>query len=244
MSGHAYSGEDLNKIRHAYVFHDGEFKKLRKAWYFKNGEFHQVWSGASEVSYYDGDTFLGMREVDEGESVLHPDIDTSKEGYTLVAWKSSVYGDPLDELLATGEPMTVYAIYVPNTITVARGTVTLDRYTLSLQNSEYVTGVLGNHDARASYYVGPAWISSGFNVEIKMGFYQNGTLNFTLINEAPFDVSASYMGSPTSLGAHSVSISASGNYYGSSRGYVDWHTSGGTTGGITSLVLTNPKAWV
>lgn len=204
----------------------------------------KVWSGASVVSYYDGNTLLGTEEVDEGEDVLRPSIDTSKSGYTLVGWSTTEDKNGyVESLVATGEPMTLYAVYLPNSITVVQGSVSEGNYSLTLRNSEYVNGNCGNHDARAGYYVGPGSISSGFNINLQMGFYQNGTLNFALLNTAPFDVSTSYMGSPTTLGSHSASISASGNYYGSTRGSVDWHTSGGTTGGISSLVLTNPRAW-
>lgn len=163
MSGHAYSGEELNKIRHAYVFNNGEFKKLRKAWYFKNGEFHQVWSGASEVSYYDGNTLLGIEEVDEGEDVLHPSLSTAKENYTLVGWKQAVYGDKVLELNATGEPMVLYAMYLPNTYN-------------AVGDSTYVTGGTSTSNSATPAYQGGQDLGSSTSFVLNMREYQNNSV--------------------------------------------------------------------
>lgn len=241
MSGHAYFGQNLTKIRHAYVFDNGEYKKLRKAWYYDNGEFKQVWSGASVVSYYDGNTLLGVEEVDEGESVLHPSFSTSKEGYTLVAWKDAYYGDPMDELLATGEPMSVYAMYVPNTITaVTDGTIV---------NSDYVTGGV-------YAYVRAFWStqesSTSFNLKkgyyetatctVRAGFNNNSTGNLqvgagyidgNIINAWQTGGSEAYKTVELDSGGHSLLVRA--------ISYEDYNQAGDIK--VTSLVLSNPTPW-
>lgn len=247
MSGHAYSGEDLNKIRHAYVFHDGEFKKLRKAWYFKNGEFHQVWSGASEVSYYDGNTLLGVEEVDEGEDVLHPSLDTSKTGYTLVGWKNAYYGDQVTELTATGEPMALYAMYLPDTLTVASGYFQWDGYGAMVTyyntrwDSEYLTGS-PSVSAELWYSEGTKESTAYFTLNKK--FYQ--TASITVGHEARADnATGRFDGTEISKGHTLTRTIGNGSHSMYARVIVGapsstWHIS---RVGVTSLVLSNPTPW-
>jgi len=143
----------------------GQLTKVREGYYFKNGEFHKVWSGASEVSYYDGDTLLGVEEVDEGEDVLHPSVDTTKSGYTLYGWAiAKGTEERVESLTATGDPMVLYAIYVVNSITVAQNDRILD--------SKYVSGAL---TASATANWNTANSSAGFT--INLGKYQNAQIN-------------------------------------------------------------------
>lgn len=247
MSGHAYSGEDLNKIRHAYVFHNGEFKKLRKAWYFKNGEFHQVWSGASEVSYYDGNTLLGVEEVDEGEDVLHPSLDTSKTGYTLVGWKDAYYGDQVTELTATGEPMALYAMYLPNTLTVASGYFQWDGYGAMVTyyntrwDSEYLSGS-PCANAEQWYREGSFNASAIFTLNKK--FYQTATARVG--NEVRASSgSGKFDGINISRGTSITRTINNGTHTLYAEGYGGegtgtWYIS---RTGVLSIELSNPTPW-
>lgn len=122
-----------------------------------------IWAGASEVSYYDGNTLLGTEEVDEGDDVLHPSFSTSKLGYTLYGWtQTSGSTTRVTSLTATGEPMTLYAIYTPNTVTaVSNGTIT---------DAEYVSG---NVSATAIGNYNQSTASASFN--LSKGRYQTAT---------------------------------------------------------------------
>ena len=143
----------------------GQLTKVREAWIFKNGEFHKVWSGASEVSYYDGNTLLGTAEVDEGEDVLHPSINTTKSGYTLYGWATAKGSENrVESLTATGDPMVLYAIYIANSITVAQNDRILD--------SKYVSGAL---TASTTAHWNTTNASAGFT--INLGKYQNAQIN-------------------------------------------------------------------
>lgn len=155
-----------NKFHKIKKIASGEqLTKVREAWIFKNGEFHKVWSGASEVSYYDGDTLLGTAEVDEGEDVLHPSIDTTKSGYTLYGWATRRnIEERVESLNATGDPMVLYAIYIANSITVAQSDRILD--------SKYVSGAL-TVSTTATWNTTTA--SAGFT--INLGKYQNAQIN-------------------------------------------------------------------
>lgn len=62
MAGHSAFGNDL--IKHVALGNTA-IKKIALG-------NDIVWSGASLVSYYDGSTLLGQREVDEGQDVLRP----------------------------------------------------------------------------------------------------------------------------------------------------------------------------
>lgn len=251
MSGHAYFGENLNKIRHTYVYDDGEYKKLRKAFLYTNGEFKQVWSGASEVSYYDGDTLMGVEEVDEGEDVLHPSFSTTKQGYTLVAWKDALYGDPLTELNATGEPMKVYALYLPNTLDVALGRMYYDPaygqyspylvFTSDLWDSEYVSGKQVS-DASIWYREGQFDKTVSFKLDKK--FYQTATITLKNMSrdgnswgrldsnrEIPENSSRSWT---IDSGTHSI---YSWGYNNAPNSWEYSYT------GITKLTLSNPTPW-
>lgn len=163
MSGHAYFGVGEAKIKHVSFCHNGEMKKIRKAWLYKNGVYTQVWSGASVVSYYDGNTLIGIEEVDEGEDVLHPSLSTAKENYTLVGWKQAVYGDKVLELNATGEPMVLYAMYLPNTYN-------------AVSDSTYVTGGTSTSASATPFYQGGWDLGSSTSFVLNMREYQNNSV--------------------------------------------------------------------
>lgn len=110
MAGHSAFGNDL--IKHVALGNTA-IKKIALG-------NDIVWSGASLVSYYDGATLLGTEEVDEGEDVLRPSaIVPTKTNYTHVGWSTSNGGERVTTLVATGEPMNLYAVFVPNTLVIA-----------------------------------------------------------------------------------------------------------------------------
>lgn len=55
------------------------------------------------IGFYDGENLLFTQEVEEGQPIVRPEIDPSKEGYAFVDW----YADStLNELFAFGNPAT------------------------------------------------------------------------------------------------------------------------------------------
>ncbi len=55
------------------------------------------------IGFYDGETLLFTQEVEEGQPIVRPEIDPSKEGYAFVDW----YADStLNELFVFGKPAT------------------------------------------------------------------------------------------------------------------------------------------
>lgn len=223
--------------------------KIKEGWVFKDGIFQKVWSGASEVSYYDGDTLLGVEEVDEGEDVLHPSINTTKSGYTLYGWATTKGAEErITSLLATGEPMTVYAVYLPNTLTVFSADRINGNWTIYSKNDKYVSGGFIANAARATHYVGGGSADASASFSITLGAYQQANVSGRATAGGYGDVwneHAYYDGTDyidnyfsrthTASGAHSLSAhgDSSGN-----QSYLDvaiW---------IRGITLTNPIAWV
>lgn len=68
MAGHSAFSTNLDGIKHVALGNTA----IKKIGFFSNNVMDVVWSGASLVSYYDGATLLGQREVDEGQDVLRP----------------------------------------------------------------------------------------------------------------------------------------------------------------------------
>ncbi len=55
------------------------------------------------IGFYDGETLLFTQEVEEGQPIIRPETDPSKEGYAFVDW----YADStLNELFVFGNPAT------------------------------------------------------------------------------------------------------------------------------------------
>lgn len=77
--------------------------------------------GGALITYYDGSTVLGERRVAKGKDVLHPAITMpSKSDKTFVGWATSNSESAwVGTLVATGEPMSLYAIYLDNTRTIS-----------------------------------------------------------------------------------------------------------------------------
>lgn len=240
----------LNKFHKIKKIASGRnLTKVKEGWVFKDGIFQKVWSGASEVSYYDGDTLLGTEEVDEGEDVLHPSINTTKSGYTLYGWATTKGSETrVTSLLATGEPMTVYAVYLPNTLTVFSGDRVNGSYSVYSKNDKYVSGGFIASATRATYYVGGGSADASASFSINLGVYQQanvsgrgtvGGYGDTYNEHSYYDGSeyteTYFSRTHTASGAHSLSAhgDSSGN-----QSYLDvaiW---------IRSITLSNPIAWV
>lgn len=212
----------------------------------------KVWSSGSVVSYYDGDTLLGTEEFEEGLDVLHPSIDTSKEGYTLYGWGTTTdIESKVGYLVATGEPITLYALYLPNSLTVALASLGSSqgwvRYTLTLLNSQYVSGGI---QATASGY--NTWgggddqpKESGTSFNLDLGLYGSATITvqFTTANGRNF--SSKFDGASVASGeTKTVTVSASGNHTLWAKGYAWYQSWCSCVIAVTSIVLTNPQAWV
>lgn len=219
----------LTKVKGGYVWEDGQFKR--------------VWSGASEVSYYDGNILLGTEEVDEGEDVLHPSFSTTKSGYTLYGWAlSSTATERITSLVATGEPMRLYAIYLPNTVTVASGTI---------WDTKYVGGT-------RSLSLRRTWSSEEATVvfNLNMGRYQSGTITVgatfqahdtgnLLTGRARLD-GVTFLEGDAGAGRTSASrtiAATNGNHslYLYVISYDNYQQEGYI--GVSNIVLSNPIAW-
>ena len=234
-------GRQLTKVKYAYIW--------------KNGQFERVWSGASEVSYYDGDTLLGMEEVDDGADALHPSVDTTKSGYTLYGWstkKNPTTDDRVTTYLADGDPKTLYAIYVPNSIVVASGYIaSFNSFATSKWDSKYVSGSNALHLERT-------WSSEEQTATFSLnkGVYQNasvtvsdyygnqdtGNLN---VGSARFD--GTLLSDWNTHGSsHSKTFNNVANGSHSLQLYVisyDYYKQDAIMG-VTNITLSNPEAWV
>ena len=250
MSAHGYFSIDKDKIKHMSFFKNGSHNRIRNGWVYKNGVYMHVWSGASVVSYYDNETLLGTEEVDEGEDVLHPSFSTSKEGYTLVGWSTEPndLNKKVTTLVASGEEMTLYALYVPNTIVVCVSSKTGTKTaSTTVWNSRYMSG--------SAYVIqespGPSLINTA-NFGITLHEYQNSSVRlwtyWYMVDEQGYghdeggsmkiDSTTRYNGNVLSnlSGVHQMSVHAFPNW-GTCERYVC------AFGGLANVTLSNPKAW-
>ena len=118
----------------------------------------KVWSGATVVYYYSGSTLLGTVEVDEGNDVLRPSgISTAKSGYTMIGWATSNSESSIvTSLKASGETMTLYAIYLPNSYTAVSASHSLGGgSSISLQDTKYISGSIFCSAGLNDSYVSP-----------------------------------------------------------------------------------------
>lgn len=216
----------LEKMKKAYIGTGSGMDKLKAGWKWENGQYVKIWSGATVVSYYDGDTLMGTEEVDEGEDVLHPSFSTSKEGYTLYGWGLNS-DERITSLVASGETMTLYAIYTANTKTFSN-VCALSAH--AVYNEQFRDG--------------------SFNVN--MGRYQSGTItayaSFSDEDTQRLTVGAAELDSvefirATGGGSGSRTISATEGTH-RLHLYVISHGNYGQDGSVSaSVTLSNPIAW-
>lgn len=153
----------LTKIKKG-LFSTG-LTKIKAGYMYESGEWNKVWSFGSEVSYYDDDTLIGKEDVDEGRDVLHPSLTMpTKENYTFCGWtlENGTY-DKVTELVATGQPMTLYAMYLPNSINV-------------VSNSRYVSGSTSTSASATPAYQGGTDLGSSTSFTLNMREYQNNVV--------------------------------------------------------------------
>lgn len=233
----------VNGIELKKLTHDGH--KVKK-W---THDGVKVWSGATVVSYYDGDTLIGTEEVDEGADVLHPSLSLSKEGYTHVGW--TYQGNDVTSLEAVGETMAVMAVYLPNTLIVARGamggwnyngTAYYQNYSVFDKNESYFSGDMYStaQSAGASTIVDKTFTLS-------LGKYSKASGVFATTSKKVNQTSHSGYGmidsiTITSEGTSTVDLSA-GNH--TLRAYV-FPSSGWETRYtyVSRITLSEPQAWI
>ena len=239
----------LSKLKKAF-FGSG-LDKLKAGYMYENGAYVKVWSGATRVSYYDGETLLGTENVEEGEDVLHPSFSTSKENYTLYGWATESGTETREETLtASGDTMTLYAIYLPNTLTVYQAHLSGGSYVVDSKNDNYVSGTFQlNLNASYGENSGRAYF------DLLKGHYNTATVTAY----AEFDrhdsggLSAGYAEYDNSyiLSGYNPSGSSGSKNFTSAEGrhslYV-WVKSYSTYfqngyACITKILLSNPVAW-
>ncbi len=248
MSGHAYFGEGANKIKHISFYHNGEMKKIKRVWQYHNGVYRQVWTGASTVNYYDGDTLLGTEEIDENEDVLRPTtIDTSKAGYTLYGWKASPDAKSrIERLVADGEAISLYAYYVPNTLVIASGTINSYGwciYTAGVWDANYINGSAFASAGRAGYYVGGGEAVASGSFYIALNEYQKASISYRCASGNGEDISYQFDGINRNSGDYTTIVTRSGSHSMYTRGVTSYDSWTSSMVGITNITLSNPIAW-
>ncbi|MDD6881773.1 MAG: hypothetical protein PUE18_09405 [Firmicutes bacterium] len=211
----------------------------------------KVWSGATVVYYYHGSTHLGTKEVDEGEDVLRPSgISTAISGYTMIGWATSNSESSIvTSLKASGEAMTLYAIYLPNSYTAVSASHSLGLgSSISKQDTKYISGSLFCSSGLNDGYVSPGTTSASASWTINLNRYRSVTITAQTYE--------------SSYGSHSYSLTWDGSAVTQDSNAVTTRTysSNGTHTfvstatmyngycaiglGITSAVFSNPKPWV
>lgn len=206
----------------------------------------KVYSSGSIVSYYDGNTLLGTEEIEEGLDVLHPDIDTSKANYTLIGWGTSTdLSSMVLTMNATGEPITLYALYMPNELTVAIGALTNNAgwttYGVSVQNSRYVSGALGCTAQRSGYIAGGGSVSASATFSIDLGLYGLATIVWDCATGNGDVQWFTFDGVNLERGTKQVTVS--GSHSMSTGGSTPSNSWTSTSIGITRITLSNPTPW-
>lgn len=194
------------------------------------------------ISYYDGSTLLGKKNVPKGKDVLHPSITMpTKSGYTFVGWATSNSEDDwVSTLVATGQPMSLYAIYASNSKTVVSGSIsggTYPAYSLVSSDETYATGTFG---CRGEKWYQPGTGSTSVSFTLDKKFYQTATV--TLGRDCWGDGSQTFDGSSFSNGTSKTINSGSHTIWASATLGTEGAWSLNAVG-VISLVLTNPTAW-
>lgn len=232
----------LSKIRKG-LFSTG-LTKIKAGYMYESGEWNKVWSFGSEVSYYDDDTLIGKEDVDEGRDVLHPSLTMpAKENYTFCGWtlENGTY-DKVTELVATGQPMTLYAMYLPNSINV-------------VSNSRYVTGSTYTSHAETPAYTGHASLDSAVSFTLNMREYRSNTITVVAQNIYSGHVDNDQPWGYGMLDSYEIPKNSSRSYSNIANGTHTVKTVGSTANEsearntqelrcyVSSLVLSNPVAW-
>lgn len=232
----------LSKIKKG-LFSTG-LTKIKAGYMYESGEWNKVWSFGSEISYYDDDTLIGKEDVDVGRDVLHPSLTMpTKENYTFCGWtlENGTY-DKVTELVATEQPMTLYAMYLPNSIS-------------ALGNARYISGSTYTSEAHTPYMEGGQPLDSSVSFTLNMHEYQNNSVVVVcqalyaggIDNDQPWGYGM--------LDSYEIPKNSSRNYSNIANGTHTVRTVGHTANEsdarltqelrcyVSSLVLSNPVAW-
>lgn len=203
----------------------------------------KVWNSGYPISYYYGNTLLGVEDVEENADVLHPSITMpTRENYTFCGWtlENGSY-NKVTELVAT-EPMNLYAMYLPNSIN-------------AVSNSRYISGSTYASASATPAYQGGQPLNSSASFVLNMHEYQNNSVTVVcqalysgwVDNNQPsgngkFDSSTiSKNGSSTftniSSGTHTVKTEGHTANEGEARNTQELRCY------VSTLTLSNPVAW-
>ena len=248
MSGHAYFGVNKEKIRHISLYKNGEYEKIRNVYLYKNGVYQRVWTGASIVTYYDGENVMGVEDVDEGADALHPAFSTTKQGYTLYGWKlAPTDKSRVEQKLGTGEPFSLYAYYVPNTIVIASGTLTNSMgwcsYALGVWNANYINGSAYAVAGRAGYIAGGGSVEANASFYIGLNEYQKASIGYRCMGGNGDNHSWKFDGNNRDEGNYTALVTKSGSHSMYTRGTTGNDSWTSSLIGITNITLSNPEAW-
>lgn len=204
----------------------------------------QVFSSGSTVSYYNGSTLIGTKDFEEGTDVLRPGYSPTKSGYTFYGWSKTNGGSRVTSLKADGNPITLYAVFIVNSITVLTASTksgTNPNYEITNYNSKYVPNptyayasgwyqyTYSSEDTKTmTVYIGEY---GKMTVEARGESYGNSTVgDFEGESCLGKTITKTYYTSKTftmyAKGSHSDSGS--------------WHVA---FAGCTSIVLSNPPKW-
>lgn len=234
-------------------FKDSKIKKIYhgstkvKKIYFGSTK---VWSSGSEVTYFseDGSTVLGTADVDEGEDVLHPTMVTpTKANHTFVGWVGYGGTERFETKVANGEPMSLYALFVPNSLQILNASLIVEsgdvdpKYTLVSYNNNYIDEV--KYAESSSWYNYEYSNSDTKTMHVKIGLYQLMTVQGRALknhNEGGGSINnVTSSGNTVTLtfGADADIVMYCWNRH-------EWRESWShTITGCTNITLSNPDAW-
>ena len=117
------------------------------------------------VAYYDGSTLIGTARYTKGKDVLHPPLTMpTKTDYTFVGWTDTPGSlDKVTTLVSDRTPITLYAIYLPNSINV-------------VGNSRYISGSTYTSNSATPAYTGGQGLDSSVSFTLNMHEYQNNSV--------------------------------------------------------------------
>lgn len=204
----------------------------------------KVYSSGSVISYYNGSTLLGTKEYDEGADVLRPGYSPTKSGYTFVGWSKTRNGSRVTTLVAGSEPISLYAVFVANSLTILRASLTFSGvnpvYEVQSYDSNYISEPV--HAAATGWYNG-AWNTEDTqSMYVSMGLYR--TMTVEAIGNGFGGIQAKIDGTDC-FGKTITKTYSTGRYItmyakGSHSDPGSWHL---VRCGCTSIVLSNPPKW-
>lgn len=211
----------------------------------------------SIITYVVEDT-SHVKIVRRNKDVLHPSIPTAKAGYTFVGWALTPGGAKLTSLLATEITITLYALYVPNTLDILVGSFGGWSYDTAGWHISYSRTINSNYiNGATDAYIQKEWSSGSATASFNLALneYQNaevivqakycpndtgnlsvGTARFDNNELNAWNLSGSTYTktySNVAAGNHSLNIyTISYDYY-----------SQANVVGVTKITLSNPTPW-